>query len=262
MKVIRQIIVILLIMLCHTAQATPADMLTALHQMRLAANGIATHFYMFSGLEADAKYNALIDVSKDEFQTALKMAETQQNIQPQPSLASIKKQWQVLNELLETNRRDVLTKGFAEIRLVDDMGRVSTKLVEDINAAYQSVLDNTSAAPPPVVDKSRSLAMLMSEITSLYAAEGTSNLGYLFVGTGENSDTIGDLADKFERLLQQAEAMNVAPAAKAALRDVSSKWGFIEERVRKHNENSVPFLIVSYNEKILEHLALVEASYH
>jgi len=31
--------------------------------------------------------------------------------------------------------------------------------------------------------------------------------------------------------------------------------------VRKHNENSVPFLIVSYNEKILQHLAAIEASY-
>jgi len=230
--------------------------------MRLAANGMATHFYMFSGLNADSKYSKLIDVSKQHFISALERVKADPAAQSmQPSTEKINSQWQALNELLEVNRQDVLTKGFASIRLVDDMGRMSTTLVDDIDAAYHSVQQSTSVTPPAAVEAARNLAMLMSEITSLYAAEGTSNLGYLFVGTGENTDTIGGLADEFEQQLTTLESMNVAPDAATSLRNVASKWRFIEERVRKHNENSVPFLIVSYNEKILQHLAAIEASY-
>ena len=42
---------------------------------------------------------------------------------------------------------------------------------------------------------------------------------------------------------------------------VKSKWRFMEERIKNYNENTVPFLVVSYNDRIIEHLEELESMF-
>lgn len=245
------------------AAATPEKLTADLHAMRLAAASMVTNFYMFSGLEADAKYSRQIDKALKRYTAARESAEAQADEGGiAPAMADIRGEWQRFFELLEGNRSDILRQGYPEIRLVDDMGKEGTQLVTSLSAAYETVQLNTGHQVVPAVAKARQLAYIMAEMTALYTAEGTSNLGYLFVGTGENTDTLGELADSFNRHLSALEGMTLAPAAKGQLRNVVSKWRFVEERIRNHNENSVPFLVVSYSARILEHLEKLEDSYH
>ena len=253
---------VLLFCFCAAASATPQQLLTDLHQMRLAATAMVTNYYMFSGLDADAKFNRLIDSSISRFTTALADAESlSAKNDMAKEIAALKNDWQALNELLETNRHDILTRGYPENRLVDDMGRLGTQLVGEISDDYRSLQEKSGVRPHAVVNKARSLAVLMAEMTAQYAAEGTSNLGYLFVGTGENTTSLSALADQFHQQLAELEKLVSGQGTEVLARNIASKWRFVEDRIRNNNQDSVPFLVVSYNDRILEHLAEIETSY-
>ncbi|WP_430460442.1 hypothetical protein ACQUQU_14625 [Thalassolituus sp. LLYu03] len=258
----RIVLLFLVLSLASTARATPQQLLTDLHHMRLAATSMVTNYYMFSGLDADAKFNRLIDGSMSRFNTAMKDAlDIAANDQMADEITALETDWLKLSQLLETNRQDILTRGYPEIRLVDDMGRQGTQLVGEISEDYKLLKGKSGIKPHAVVEKARELAVLMAEMTAQYAAEGTSNLGYLFVGTGENENSLGMLADDFQGKLAQLEQLVKDQGAIILVRNIASKWRFVEDRIRNNTENSVPFLVVSYNDRILEHLEEIEASY-
>ena len=48
---------------CSVALATPQQLLADFQHMRLSATNAVTNFYMFSGLDADSKYERRIDIS-------------------------------------------------------------------------------------------------------------------------------------------------------------------------------------------------------
>ena len=45
------------------------------------------------------------------------------------------------------------------------------------------------------------------------------------------------------------------------MNSIHSKWRFMEQRIRNYNESTVPFLVVSYNDRIIEHLEELEAMF-
>jgi len=105
----------------------------------------------------------------------------------------------------------------------------------------------------------RDLALLMEEITSQYAARGTTNLGQVFMGSYER--TLTDMAEDFHKQLQALEGMVRSEQNDILMNSVNSKWRFMEERIRNYNENTVPFLVVSYNDRIVEHLEELESRF-
>lgn len=252
----------LLFCVSSLASATPQQLLTDLHHMRLAATSMVTNYYMFAGLEADAKFNRLIDSSMERFNSALDSALQQAaDNNMDTEVQAVQKDWLKLTELLNTNRNDILTKGFPENHLVDDMGKLGTLLVREISDEYSTLENKSQIHPDVVVERSRELALLMALITEQYAAEGTSNLGYLVVGTGENTTSLSELADQFQSKLNQLQQLVKGQAAEVQVRNISSKWTFVAERIRSNDKTSVPFLVVSYNDRILGHLEDIEANY-
>ena len=65
---------VVLLLLSQAALATPQQLLTDLQHMRLAATNAVTNFYMFSGLDADSKYERRIDQSMKNFNDSLTSA--------------------------------------------------------------------------------------------------------------------------------------------------------------------------------------------
>lgn len=258
--VIYSIRLLVLLLLSQAAMATPQQLLTDLQHMRLSATNAVTNFYMFSGLDADSKYERRIDVSMERFSTALKSA---RQLAPLSGIgeemAAIEADWNAVSELMTTNRNDMLKQGFPNVRLVDEMGRKSAEVVNKVSAAYEALQSNSGIRPSPVVEKARSLALLMEEITSQYAARGTTNLGQVFMGNYDRS--LSEMAEDFQKELDELEGMVKAPQNDALMNSVKSKWRFMEERIKNYNENTVPFLVVSYNDRIIEHLEELEARY-
>src|SRR5690606_34851183 len=157
--------------------------------------------------------------------------------------------WKKLSELMTLNRADMLKQGFPNVRLVDEMGRLSTEIVNKASAAYDLLQERSGIKPGPVVQKTRHLALLMEEITSQYAARGTSPLGEVLIGNYDGPLT--GLAEEFQNILNDPSTQVESAQTDVLMNSIHSKWRFMEERIRNYNESTVPFLVVSYNDRII-----------
>lgn len=246
-----------LILFCSPALATPQQLLSDLQTMRLSAIHATTDFYMFSGLNADKQYQRRIDLNLEAFNRALDNARPLAEVsQLTDDLAAIATDWQTFQELMSTNRADRINQGFPNVRLVDEMGQISAAIVSKASQMYADVQTSSGIQPNPVVQQSRDLAVLMGEITAQYTARGTSNLGQVFVGNFKR--TLTELAEEFQQRLTVLEGHIKTEPAQVLMSSIQSKWNFMAERIRNYNENSVPFLVVSYNDRIIEHLVELE----
>ncbi|WP_419810238.1 hypothetical protein [Bacterioplanoides sp.] len=253
----RFIQILALLLLANTACATPQQLLTELQQMRLISTNIVTNFYMFTGLDADAKYNRKMQQAIEKFEASMKNAnELAEANNVTGNMASINSEWQRFSALLDTNRKDMVSNGFPEVLLVDDMDRSGQQIVKQLTDTYEQVQESSGIKPPAAVEQSRNLALLMEEITSQYTARATTNLGQVFMGNSERS--LEQMADEFQLGLDELQQTLANKGADNILQNINSKWRFMSNSVKNYNENTVLFLVVSYNDRILMHLKELE----
>lgn len=251
------LILLVLSLVATQAFATPQKLLTNIHKMRLFSTEAQTNFYMYSGLDADAKYGKKITDSIASFEESL--AETRQLPAAESvadSITNIEKSWAAYKNLIETNYNDMQSQGFPNVRLVHNMGDKNIELLKVLSQSYQDAKISTGIAPTKVVETARTLSVTMEEITAEYAARGTSNLGQVFLGVSDRS--LEDMAEAFRTHLVLLKQQVNQVTNKRLLRSIDSKWSFIERSIKNYNSNTVPFLVTSYSERIiadLEHLA-------
>ena len=73
---------------------------------------------------------------------------------------------------------------------------------------------------------------------------------------------LDDLANRFAiNLVKLQQAPQTTPEIGKALRSVAIKWNYIEKSLQNYNQNSVPFLINKYSDRIIEDLEEVSGLY-
>lgn len=240
--------------------ATPQQLLADFQQIRLSSTSATTNFYMYSGLDADKRYEQRMEQSVKRLNDALNDADKlASNSQMTTEVAGLKAKSKQFVELLQANRDDIAKQGYPNVRLVDEMGRANNDLIALAASARDKLTETSGINANNVVRQTRELALLMERITSQYAARGTSNLGQVFVGNSEQS--LNEMAEQFNQDLDKLAAAAKSPKSENILYSIQSKWRFMEERIRNYNENAVVFLVVSYNDRIIEHLQELEAMY-
>ena len=227
----------------------PAD----IHTLKVQVTNAMASFYMYQGLEADLKYANRIDESMTSAYAAASriISGTEKEITPDAA-SQLVKRWDYFNGLMAANRKDIVTRGYPDMRLVNDMGDACLAL---ITAADQ--LENTVEVSE-VTRLARALAFRMSDITSQYTGRGTSYLGQVFVGYQEQSPK--EMAEEFEQLLNKLDAV-IPEEDELRVSAIRHKWEFLSRSISNYNENSVPFLVVNYNDSIVEALHQLAASY-
>lgn len=254
---LRYLFTIVFIFSSTLAYATPQQLLENLHNMRLASTNAVTNFYMFSGLDADSKYEQRIQSSIDRFDKVLADAQMlAKNNDMSTNISRISGDWKHFKELMATNRTDLINKGFPEVRLVIEMAETNDALVVLLSEAYVELQEKSGIVPNKNIQQARSLALLMEEITSEYSIRATTNMGHVYAGIGDSA--IVEMADSFQKQLENLTAQAGSAKTEALLSNIQSKWKFIERRIRNFNENTVVFLVVSYNDRIVEHLQELE----
>jgi hypothetical protein len=169
----------------------------------------------------------------------------------------ISQSWDEFHELIQINYKDMETQGFPNVRLVDEMGKINAALLKNLSNAYHDAQVSTGIKPPAVVETARTLAITMEEITSQYAARGTSNLGQVFMGSYERS--LDQMAEAFRNDLVNLKKQVNPESSEKVLRAIDSKWNFMERSIENYNENTVPFLVTSYSERIIMNLEEIVA---
>ncbi len=224
-----------------------------IHALKVQATNAMTSFYMYQGLDADLKYANRIDQSMAAAYAAASriIGGTDEDINEEAATEMVA-HWDTFNNLMAANRKDIVTRGYPDMRLVNEMGDACLALV---NAADQLT---TTGNVSDVTRIARALAFRMSDITSQYTGRGTSNLGQVFVGYQEQ--TPKEMATEFEELLDQLDSK--IPEEDALRVDaIRHKWEFLSRSISNYNENSVPFLVVNYNDSIVEALHQLAAAY-
>jgi hypothetical protein len=255
---LKSLLLIALTLFTLQAFATPQQLLTNVHKLRLLSSESLTNFYMYSGLDADSKYGKKIIENLEEFEKTLDETRALPATDGiLDSINTVTSSWTDFNELIRINYNDMETQGFPNVRLVDEMGKLNTALLKSLSKAYLDAQTSTGTKPPAVVETARTLAITMEEITSQYAARGTSNLGQVFIGSYERS--LDEMAVAFRTDLVSLKEQVDPKNSQRILRAIDSKWNFMERSIKNYNENTVPFLVTSYSERIIMNLEEIVA---
>jgi len=254
MDILRPAIVFSCLMSClllamRSLAADAAD----IHTLKLEATDAMTGFYMYQGLDADQKYANRIDQSMSAaYAAASRLIGDEDTEIDEATKVALVNYWDTFNSLMDANRRDIVTRGYPDVRLVNEMGDACLNLINEA-----STIESTDQQSE-VARLARALAFRMTDITSQYTGRGTSNLGQVFVGY--QPETPKEMAEDFEQLLKDLEK---AIPEEDALRvsTIRHKWEFLSRSISNYNENSVPFLVVNYNDSIVDALHQLAASY-
>lgn len=256
----RFITLAVLVLFSVQSWATPQQLDADLQKIRLNSIAIMTNFYMFSGLDLDSRYKIRLEQNSAIIDEAFSNAGAQANTNGiEAEVKALNALWTDYQKLIESNLDDMTSKGFPNVRLVDEMSKSSVGIVAASERASASLYKSSGIEPNKIVKQARDLALLMEQITAQYAARNTSNLGQVFVG---NSDYgLAEMADDFSKQLTNLAQTAKAGKSENLINSIQSKWRFMEQRIRNYNEDAVVFLVVSYNDKIIDHLQDLEAMY-
>ncbi|MEC8442631.1 MAG: hypothetical protein VXZ05_00350 [Pseudomonadota bacterium] len=250
---LRVVVIVLTALTPWMVQATPSQ--EDLHQLRLKVTDAMTGFYMYQGLEADIKYAARTDAALQDAHAALTRitadSETNEELN---GAALLTEHWNNFTRLMTANRTDIVERGYPDIRLVDEMGEACLQLVTsaaEVSTALDAEQGANSERSEQVAQLARSLAFQMTDITAQYTGRGTSNLGQVFVGY--HTVTPKEMARSFEKQLSALEEA-VANEQILEVTAIRNKWEFLHRSIANYNENSVPFLVLNYNDSIVSAL--------
>jgi hypothetical protein len=250
----------LLTLPAFASQTSPADSLLKLHQMRLAAQRSLGDFYMYNGMEGDQRYARMIDESVQQADARLKELGEMPGEASKALSAQLTREWQDYHGELSGMVTALKQTGFTDLQPVADLTERNKRLMELCNELYTKIQQEGAAQVPPLTQRSRDQSLLMQTIAVDYASRSAS-IGGSFMG-GSGGKAIDELASDFATQLASLEqAPQNTPEIRQALDGISTKWRYIEKSLKNYNENSVPFLINKYSDRIIDGLEDVSARY-
>ncbi|GLZ85487.1 hypothetical protein Pres01_15380 [Metapseudomonas resinovorans] len=243
-----------------SAQASSADNLLKLHQMRLAAQRSLGDFYMYNGMEGDQRYARLIDESVQKADARLKELGEMPGEASKALHGQLTQEWQHYNSELTGLVTSLKQQGYTDLQPVADLTASNKRLMDLSNELYARIQQEGSTQVPSLTQRSRDQSLLMQTIAVDYASRSAS-IGGSFIGSNGGKG-IDELAGQFANQLTSLEqAPQNTPEIRQALDGISTKWRYIEKSLKNYNENSVPFLINKYSDRIIDGLEDVSARY-
>jgi hypothetical protein len=245
-----------------TADADTNNTLKRLYEMRSLTFAILSDYYMFSGLQGDSRYNREIESNVKQFEDRLsKITDATAPTAKLETLAAAISGWQNYKRLLETNRADFLTQGYANARLVSELSNEAISLNKSLGMVYDSLIDTSGIKLSSLTQQTRDMGLIIQTLTAEYAARSTSSVGQVSV-VSINEGGMDKQGEGFSSLLQKLKAETAKAKRIYKLVDqVEVKWEFIAKSIANYNENAVPFIVSSYGDRITHDLATIEEYY-
>lgn len=253
---------VLSLLLTTQAVGNSDDALKSIYEMRTISFGILGDYYMFSGLEGDSRYNREIEGGIKRFESH--MGKITADGTPTAKLSTLAKAvstWQQYKDLLETNRADFLTQGYANARDVDKLTKKASELNDVLGEMYTALASENQFKVTELTQHTRDMGLIIQTITAEYAARSTSSLGQVMVininegGMDEQGKAFKGLLDKLSAVAKNDKKMH------RIMDQVAIKWAFIAKSIANYNENAVPFIVNSYGDRITQNLESVGTHY-
>ena len=246
---------IALLMTSASAFASADQLMINLQHMRLASISAMTDFFMFAGLDADRKYERRIETDIEAFRQAMTTAREMvaaDNLVK--SLDAIESDWQAFHMSLNSNRNLINNQGSPNPQVVDEMARLNNALVTRINDAYKGIVGDSEVNP--AIEKARTMALLLQEMPTKYAASAALDKGD--INMGEYKRSLQTMTPDFETKLADLKNVASRPQTSVLMNNINSKWRFLRNSITRQHEMDVPFLVISYNDRLIRHLEELE----
>lgn len=239
-----------------SSHADDNALMVQLQHMRLASIGVMTDFFMYTGLDGDSKYSRRMNTDMDSFNTSLAQAREGADGQQEliRHLNDIEDKWHHFTRSLNSNRNLVENQGFPSVQMVDELGRLNNTLVTRISTAYQQLAGESDTNP--AIEKVRDMAMLLQEMTTQYAASAAMENSEVYLS--EYKNTMQKMTSDFEFRLADLKVMTSQRSTDILMDNINSKWRFLRNSITRQHEMDVPFLVISYNDRIIRHLEELE----
>ena len=242
-----------------SAHAESNTLMQHLQHMRLASVGVMTDFFMYTGLEGDRKYARRMDSDMESFEVAIEKAREQSEGSAHAAeVEKIRQRWLSFARSLQANRDAVKDLGYADEQSVERLNRLNEDLVNQIGAVYQKIAGNTPA--DPMIEKTREMALLLQEMTTHYAASSSVTMDEEFLSQYRNS--MQELTSAFEFRLNDLKSAANQRSTYVLMDNINNKWRFLRNSITRQHEMDVPFLVISYNDRIIRHLEELEGRIH
>ena len=98
--------------------------------------------------------------------------------------------------------------------------------------------------------------MLLQEMTTQYAASAAMDDSEVYLG--EYKRTMQKMTSDFEFRLADLKAVAYQRSTHILMDNINSKWRFLRNSITRQHEMDVPFLVISYNDRIIRHLEELE----
>ncbi|MGR6873788.1 hypothetical protein ACU6U9_16070 [Pseudomonas sp. HK3] len=245
-----------------TADADTNNTLKQVYEMRTLTFAILSDYYMFSGLEGDSRYNREIESNVKQFEDRLaKITDSTAPTAQLATLAAALNEWQNFKRLLETNRADFLTQGYANARLVSELSTEGIALGKSLGKVYTALIEKSGVKLADLTQQTRDMGLIIQTLTAEYAARSTSSLGQVSV-VSINEGGMDNQGKNFTALLTKLKAQGANEKRIYKLVDqVEVKWEFIAKSIVNYNENAVPFIVSSYGDRITHDLESINEYY-
>ncbi|WP_221799580.1 hypothetical protein [Oceanobacter mangrovi] len=255
-KILRHAGVVLTLLICSfSANAATDQLMTHLQHMRLASVGIMTDFFMYTGLEGDRKYARRMQSDVESFETAMQKAiENASRNEHKNELNGIQNDWLAFTNSLNSNRNLIQNQGFPSVEMVNDLTRLNSSLTERIGSFYKLLAGNSDTNP--LVQRTREMALMLQEMTTQYAASASMDHDANFLD--EYQTSMQKLTSDFEFKLEDLRAQANAKSNYVLMDNINNKWRFLRNSITRQHEMDVPFLVISYNDRIIRHLEELE----
>jgi hypothetical protein len=249
------------VMHAATANSDTSDALENLYIMQSSTMSAIGNYYMFSGLQGDSRYSRRIDANIKQFEDSLGTLTSPNNaVVNSEALASSLDIWQQYKDLLETNRSDFLSVGYANARLTSDLSVKATEVKDSLQNLYDQTIKDTQFRISAQTAKTRKMGLIIKSIVSEYIARSTSNsvtTSYSF-----NEGGMKNQAKIFNQLLNELKKESVSDKRIYKMTDqIDVKWSFISKSVTNYNENSVPFIVSTNGDRITKSLKTIGEHY-
>lgn len=238
------------------AYASPDKLLSHLQHMRLSSISSMSNFFMFSGLNADQKYERRMMKDLTTFTEAMNAAQALvAGGTPSEHMSKIESDWNAYMTKLATHQKVVADMGKIDTAESMALGALCNNLSTSITKAYTAIA--TGNGPNSKVQQARDLAILLQEMTTQYAATGSA--GESEFHAGEYKRSLAEMSNTFTTEFSKLSITAKNTDTNLLLEDISSKWRMLNQSLNDQNGGGVPFLIISYNDRIIHHLEELES---
>jgi hypothetical protein len=227
--------------------------LETLHNLRLVVGKMNMYYHLASLEDADPTHVSILNESnKEAIDIANEVNTTLTALALETDAAAVQVGWEEYSNLLKKNRRELKRKGFAELQVVDQMHQSGRALTGQLTTSMQNINSKSGYQSSAIVTQARDLSLQMRQLAARYIERTTSSFGESFRSYGDE-ENIDRLALNFDQALKKLIVTSESsPDASSIVKSISLKWSFVEKSFVNYTENTIPFLVTRYSERIIK----------